>query len=33
MRADIAKVSKAFNWRPNIEIRKGLRLIVEDLSN
>jgi hypothetical protein len=33
MRADITKVSKAYNWRPTIEIRKGLRLIVEDSSN
>ena len=33
MRADLTKLSKAFNWRPTIEIRKGLRLIVEDLSN
>jgi len=33
MRADITEVSKAFNWRPTIKISKGLRLIVEDLSN
>ena len=33
MRTDITKVSKAFNWRPIINIRKGLRLIVEDSGN
>lgn len=33
MRADITKVSKAFNWTPTIDMRKGLRLIVEDLSD
>lgn len=33
MRADITKVSKAFNWRPIIDIRKGLRLIVKDSAN
>jgi len=30
MRADITKVSKTFNWRPTIDIDKGLRLTVQD---
>jgi UDP-glucose 4-epimerase len=29
MIADIRKVSKEFNWRPAIDIKKGLQLIVE----
>jgi len=33
MRADIAKVSKAFNWKPTVDIGKGLKLIVQGLSN
>lgn len=33
MIADIAKVSKKFNWRPSIDINKGLQLIVEDSRN
>lgn len=33
MIADIAKVSKKFNWRPSIDINKGLQIIVEDSRN
>ena len=33
MRADITKVSKAFDWKPTVDIRKGLQLIVEDSCN
>jgi UDP-glucose 4-epimerase len=33
MVADIRKVSKGFNWNPAIDIKKGLRLIVQGSSN
>jgi UDP-glucose 4-epimerase len=33
MEADITKVSNAFDWKPAIDLPKGLRLIMEDLSN
>jgi nucleoside-diphosphate-sugar epimerase len=33
MEADITKVSNAFDWKPAIDFPKGLRSIIEDLSN
>jgi nucleoside-diphosphate-sugar epimerase len=33
MVADIRKVSKEFNWKPTIDIKKGLQLIVQGSSN
>lgn len=33
MSADIRKVSKAFNWKPTVDIKNGLQLIVQKLSN
>jgi nucleoside-diphosphate-sugar epimerase len=33
MVADIRKVSKEFNWKPTIGIKKGLQLIVRESSN
>lgn len=33
MVADIRKVSKEFNWKPTIDIKKGLQLIVRESSN
>lgn len=30
MRADITKVSNAFNWIPSVDIDKGLRLIIKE---
>jgi nucleoside-diphosphate-sugar epimerase len=33
MVADIKKVSKEFNWKPTIDIKKGLQLIVQGSSN
>jgi UDP-glucose 4-epimerase len=33
MVADIRKVSKEFNWKPTIDIKKGLQIIVQGSSN
>lgn len=33
MVADIRKVSKEFNWKPTIDIKKGLQLIVQGSTN
>jgi nucleoside-diphosphate-sugar epimerase len=33
MVADIRKVSREFNWKPTIDIKKGLQLIVQGSSN
>lgn len=33
MSAAIRKVSKAFNWKPTVDIKNGLQLIVQSLSN
>ena len=31
--ADISKVSKAFNWKPSIDLEKGLNFIVKNSNN